>query len=343
MWQPTYSISNKLLRTTRAIGEVLGGLRGQSLRGQRLDKLLLEARALSTFASTSIEGNPLPLTDVRRLLKNTPSQVRDTEREILNYNRALEWVHDQVNQGTFTFTTQSYAHIQGLVVEGLMENPFDVGQLRQKPVVIRDPRVQDRIVFMPPDQGDVAGLCDDLFAFINTSMDDHDPLILAGLFHKQAVIIHPFMDGNGRSTRLMTSALLGMAGFDFWSIFSFESYYHRNVTQYFAAVGEQGDYYDLYDQMDFTFWLEYFADGILDELKRVQKTLPASSPRLEPHHQQVLDFITQHGSLSQREYGQISGRSLAARKQDLARLLDLDLIRKIGTGRATYYVKADQS
>lgn len=166
-------------------------------------------------------------------------------------------------------------------------------------------------------------------------------MLLAGLFHKQAVIIHPFMDGNGRSTRLMTSAILGMAGLDFFPIFSFEAYYNRNVTRYFRMVGEVGDYYDLKDKIEFSNWLEYFAEGILDELKRVQKTLHEQPCRLEPHHRLILKHIEIHGSITQREYGVISDRSLAARKKDFSKLVELGLIQMEGGGRSVYYTKAD--
>ena len=340
MWNPKYTIANRLLRTIREIGETLGAIRSHSLSEAGYTKLAVEARALSSFASTSIEGNPLPLTDVKRLLKNTPNQVRDTEREILNYNRALEWIQVQVDAGTFELSTKTFQTVQGMVVEGLMENPYNIGHIRKKPVVIRDPRIADSVVFMPPNHEDVKSLCDDLFAFIQKNLNELDPVLLAGLFHKQAVIIHPFMDGNGRSTRLMTSSILGMAGLDFWSVFSFEAYYNRNVTRYFKIVGQQGDYYDLKDQIDFTNWLEYFAEGILDELKRVQKSLPTQSPRLEPHHEKILQYLDQNGSITQREYGVISNRSLAARKQDFAKLLEFGLIQKQGGGRSVYYVRA---
>ena len=340
MWNPKYTIANRLLRTIREIGETLGTIRSHSLSEAGYTKLAVEARALSSFASTSIEGNPLPLTDVKRLLKNTPNQIRDTEREILNYNRALEWIQVQVNAGTFTLSTKIFQTVQGMVVEGLMENPYDVGHVRKKPVVIRDPRVADSVVFMPPNHGDVKTLCDDLFAFVHKNLNELDPVLLAGLFHKQAVIIHPFMDGNGRSTRLMASSILGMAGLDFWSVFSFEAYYNRNVTRYFKVVGEQGDYYDLKEQIDFTNWLEYFAEGILDELKRVQKSLSTQSPRLEPHHEKILQYIDKNNSITQREYGAISNRSLAARKHDFAKLVELGLIQKQGGGRSVYYVRA---
>ena len=340
MWSPKYTIRNRLLRTIREIGETLGAINSQPISGQKLARLADDARALSSFASTSIEGNPLPLTDVKRLIKQAPGQIRDTEREVLNYNRALQWVQAKVGSGNFELSTKTLENIQGMVVKELMTNPFDIGHVRKDAVVIRDPRVVDSIVFIPPDHGDLAKLCDGLFAFVQQNLNELDPVLLAGLFHKQMVIIHPFMDGNGRSTRLMTSAILGMAGLNFWSMFSFEAYYNRNVTRYFQMVGESGDYYDLKEKTDFSNWLEYFAEGILDELKRVQKSLPEKSFRLAPHIETILKFIDQHGSITQKEYGLISNRSLAARKKDFAKLIDLGLIRKEGGGRSVYYVRA---
>ncbi len=339
MWHPKYTIRNRLLRTIREIGEVLVEIRNHPISKSKVSSLVIEARALSTFASTNIEGNPLPLTDVKRLLKSAPGHLRDTEREILNYNQALKWVQAQVEADTFELSTETFETIQGMVVDSLMVNPIDIGRIRQKPVVIRDPRAPDNVVFMPPDHKDVSELCENLFHFLRANLSDLDPVLLAGLFHKQAVIIHPFMDGNGRSTRLMASAILGMTGLEFWSLFSFEAYYNRGVIRYFQMVGEQGDHYELRDQIDFTPWLEYFAEGILDELKRVQKSLPAKQIRLEPHHEQILQFLDQHGSITQREYSAICNRSLAARKQDFAKLLELGLIRKEGGGRSVYYVR----
>jgi len=337
-WSPKYQIRNALLLTIREIGETLGAINAAHLSEPALAKLALEAKALSTYASTSIEGNPLPLTDVKRLLKNAPARTRDTEREILNYNKALQWVYDQVTAQKFEISMASFSYIQSMVVDGLMDSDYDIGNIRKKPVVIRDPRKPDNIVFMPPDHGDVQSVLDALMAFIRANLNALEPILLAGLFHKQAVIIHPFMDGNGRSTRLMTTAILGMAGIDIFRILSFEAYYNRNVTRYFQMVGENGDYYDLKDDTDFTQWLEYFAEGILDELKRVQKSLPKQAPRLEAHHQAILDYIEEHGSINQSEYGAISNRSLAARKKDFARLVQLGLIEAVGGGRSQYYI-----
>jgi hypothetical protein len=71
--------------------------------------------------------------------------------------------------------------------------------------------------------------------------------------------------------------------------------------------------------------------------------LPAQSsikPRLEPHHQQILDYIQQQGSITQREHSDISNRSLASRKLDFEKLIMLNLITMKGIERGTYYALA---
>jgi Fic family protein len=338
-WQPEYTLTNKLIFTMRRIGEALGEIKTMALTPATLARLELESRALSTHASTSIEGNPLPLTDVKRLLKAEPAHLRDTQREILNYNAALRRIHEDVKSGAFRLNVDALTAIQAIVVDGLMNNLQHVGRLRREGVLIRDPRQPGVVIYIPPDHKDVPGLVEDTFDFVTVRAGEIDPIILAGLFHRQCVIIHPFMDGNGRTTRLLTTATLGQGGLEIFEIFAFENYYNRDVTRYFQAVGLQGDYYELAPSIDFTAWLEYFADGILDELRRVQGTIPSVGPaRLEEHHRRLLTYISENGSINQREYGQISNRSLPARKQDFQRLLQQGLIERRGAGRSTYYV-----
>lgn len=336
-----YTITDKILSTIRQIVESMGKIKAADITGDNLVKLERQARVLSSFASTSIEGNPLPLTDVKKLLKNSPTQIRDTEKEVLNYNKALVYINKKVKAEKFKLSHEEINHIQAIVVDGLMENSEDIGKYRKRPVIIRDPRSANDVRFIPPDYKDVTPLMDGLINFINSSIGAIDPILLSGLFHKQHVIIHPFMDGNGRTTRLITTALLGVNGLDLFEIFSLENYYNQNVTKYFDYVGAIGDYYENAQDLDFTRWLEYFSQGILDELKRVQKTLPEFTQplRLEKHHKDILKYIEKHSSISQREYAQISNRSLAARKKDFKKLIDLNLIESKGRGKAVFYVR----
>jgi len=134
-------------------------------------------------------------------------------------------------------------------------------------VVVYEPRSQD-VVYLPPNHEDVPALMPSLIAFVEKNRGILEPRLLDGLFHKQMVGIHPFMDGNGRTTRLATKLLLAGLGLNTFTLFSFENYYNQNVTRYFQNVGLFGDYYDLAPDLDFTPWLVYFAEGILDELLR---------------------------------------------------------------------------
>ena len=212
-------------------------------------------------------------------------------------------------------------------------------------MVVNDPRT-GQIKYLPPDVKDVELLMKDLIEFINGNRDKIDHLILAGIFHKQMVLIHPFTDGNGRTTRLATKVLLAEMGLNTLNLFSFENYYNQNVTRYFRMVGEFGNYYDLAAYgIDFTAWLEYFTEGIIDELLRVQKLLPevATSPEteLQSHHLKMLDFIREKGFITDGDYAKLADRAKATRTKDFKKLIDLGLIERKGKGRATYYTQKE--
>lgn len=340
MFQPQYTITDSLLANIKRITSLVNELNNKRFSNIILLELERNARAVSTYASTSIEGNPLPLTEVKKILKTKPAHIRDSEKEILNYNQALQKLNEQLNKGTIIVTVNFILKIQKQVTEGLLPN-FESGYLREKPVVVNDPRT-GQVVYLPPDIKDVANLMEDLVAFIHNHKKKIDPLILAGIFHKQMVIIHPFMDGNGRTTRLVTKALLAAMGLNTFNLFSFENYYNNNVTKYFQTVGEFGNYYELAEKVDFTNWLEYFTEGIIDELLRVQKLLPEVSispgSQLQSYHLKILEYIQKKGFITDKDYAKITDRAKATRALDFQKLIELGLIERKGKGRATYYI-----
>lgn len=339
MFQPRYTITDKLLANIKKINTLVIELNHRHFSHTVLVEFEREARAISAFASTSIEGNPLPLTDVKHILKSKPENVRASEREVLNYNQALEHLNRSLKKQPLDLERKLILYIHRQVLGGLMPD-FVCGKLRQSPVFVNNPKT-GVTVYLPPDQKDVSKLVDELTTFIKKARGSVDPLILAGIFHKQFVIIHPFLDGNGRTTRLLTKVLLADMGIDTFHLFSFENYYNRNVTNYFHHVGVQGNYYELVAMIDFTPWLEYFTDGIIDELLRVQKELVrvVSTPRteLKPHYQQIFDFIEEKGSISDRDYARLTRRAKATRTLDFKTLIAHGSIERKGKGRATYY------
>lgn len=339
MFIPKYTITDQLLANIKRISILIGELNNRRFSRVILLELEKNAREVSAYASTSIEGNPLPLTEVKKLLKSKPVNARDSEREVLNYNQALTDLGARFNDKSFSLTLSSIITIHKQVVAGLLPK-YEAGKIRQKPVVVNDSR-SGQVVYLPPDVNAVEKLMNDLVAFINDSQHNIDPLILAGIFHKQMVIIHPFMDGNGRTTRLVTKALLAKMRLNTFDLFSFENYYNKNVTKYFETVGEYGDYNELVNNIDFTPWLEYFTGGIIDELLRVQELLSkaGNSPetKLESYHQSILTFIRENGFIRDRDYAKLTERAKATRALDFQKLLSLGMIVRKGKGRSTYY------
>ena len=340
MLQPRYTITNNLLASIKRINYLVHELNNRRFPNVVLLELERNAREVSVFASTSIEGNPLPLTEVKKILKLKPAHIRDSEKEVLNYNQALQDLNNQLKVGAVKLSLNLILKIQKKVTERLLPI-FESGQLREKPVVVNDPRT-GQAVYLPPDVKNVKPLMEDLIEFANAAKEKIDPLILAGIVHKQMVIIHPFMDGNGRTTRLVTKALLAAMGLNTFNLFSFENYYNQNVTKYFQTVGEFGNYYELVEKIDFSNWLEYFTEGIIDELLRVEKLLPkiAVSPenQLKPHHLKIIEYVRETGFIADRDYAKLVSRAKATRTQDFKKLLTLGLIERKGRGKATYYV-----
>lgn len=336
MFTPKYSISNLLLSNIKRINTLIIELNYRRFPQPVLMEFEETARAISVYASTSIEGNPLPLTEVKKILKSQPQHIRDSEREVLNYNQTL----NILNQPNLRLSLPLILDIHKQVTQGLLP-AIDCGKIRKRPVVVNDPR-NGNPVYLPPDVEDVKPLMKDLVDFITDHRDRIDALILAGIFHKQMVIIHPFIDGNGRTTRLATKVLLAEMGLNTFNLFSFENFYNQNITRYFQTVGEVGNYYDLVEQIDFTPWLEYFTEGLIDELLRVQKLLPeverTPETHLQPYHIKILETIRERGFITDRDYAKLVERAKATRALDFKKLISLGMIERKGRGRATYYI-----
>ncbi|MEI7891416.1 MAG: Fic family protein [bacterium] len=339
MFNPKYTISNRLLANIKRITEIVAGLNSRSFSGVILAELEKRAREISAFSSTSIEGNPLPLTDVKRLLKNKPEHIRDSEKEVLNYNKILIELNDSIKNQEQFFDLSLILKIQKTVTEDLIEKHRS-GKIRQEPVFVNNPKTR-KTVYLPPEHAEVPELMSELIKWTTENENKIDSLILAGVFHKQMVIIHPFVDGNGRTARLATKVLLAKMGLNTFNLFSFENYYNQNVSKYFQEVGLLGNYYDINDAIDFTSWLEYFTDGIIDELLRVEKQLgqEAASPEneLKIFHKKIIAYIEKHGFISDRDYAKLTDRAKPTRNLDFRKLIELNMIEKQGNGKATYY------
>ena len=339
MFSPHYTITHQLLTNIKRINALITELNNKHFPHVVLLELERAAREVSAYASTSIEGNPLPLTEVKKILKSTPTHIGESEKEVLNYNAALQMLNKKLQKKPLSLSLELILSIHQHVMLDLLP-AFETGNVRQRPVVVNDPRT-NQVIYLPPNVEDVKPLMTDLLDFASENYNKIDPLILSGIIHKQMVIIHPFIDGNGRTTRLITKVALAQMGLNTFNLFSFENYYNKNVTRYFQNVGEQGDYYELKNHIDFTNWLEYFTEGIIDELLRIQKNtlLIVTSPdtQLQKHHQKMIEFIHDKGFIKDSDYAKLVDRARATRTLDFQKLIKLGIIERKGKGKATYY------
>lgn len=339
MFNPKFNITQKLLTNIKQIAVLVAELNNKSFPQTVLLELEKNAREVSSHSSTSIEGNPLPLTVVKKILKTKPENIRDSEQEVLNYNLALEKLNKLIQSKERYLGLNLILEIQRIVTYKLL-NKVHSGKIRKEPVFVNDPRAR-KIVYWPPDHQGVEQLLDELIKYISKNERKIDPLILAGIFHKQFVIVHPFIDGNGRTVRLITKLILANMGLNTFNLFSFENYYNQNVIKYFQKVGVVGNYYDIKDKLDFTEWLEYFTDGIIDELLRVGTELKNLSvtpdTTLEQYHKKLLEHIKKHGYITDKLYSSLTDRAKATRSLDFQKLINLGLIERFGKGKATYY------
>lgn len=335
MFRPKYDVTNKIVLNIHEIGEVIGVLNTRRFSRLVLVKMEREAAALSAHSSTSIEGNPLRLTSVKQLLKKKPEKIAESQREVLNYNDALKSLNASLRRKKIRLTDGLITGVQRRVVKGLVHG-YDCGHYRKTAVFVND-TLKRVTIYWPPDWQDVPQLMKELETFVNKNVGTIDPLILAGLFHKQFAIIYPFIDGNGRTARLVTKTILARLGIDTFKLFSFENYYDQHLSDYFQLVGALGNYYDISDGIDYTDWLEFFTDGILNELNRVLTALQNQQPRTMKTLGKIFDYIDEHGSITMSEYAQITDRKRATRIKDFKRLVEQDLLDRAGRGRATYY------
>src|SRR3989344_3444683 len=120
MFKPRYSISERLLANIKKINSLVFELNSRRFADVVLFELERSAREVSSYASTSIEGNPLPLTEVKKILKSKPVYIRDSEKEVLNYNQALKDLNMKLDSGEVSISLKLLLDIQKQVTQGLL-------------------------------------------------------------------------------------------------------------------------------------------------------------------------------------------------------------------------------
>jgi cell filamentation protein, protein adenylyltransferase len=272
-FQPSFRITHRMTAGLTRIERARGFLEAARLSEDWLEMMRSRAFVLEAHHTTHIEGTRLTLEQAERLLAGEAVAGADPDdtRELLNYRDAFEFVSGYLNDGG-PVTEGLIREIHRRLVAGVRGGSAAPGEYRRVQNYVVN-AATGQTVYTPPPPFDVPPLMAELVAWLNTTSEIH-PVLVSGIAQFQLVHIHPFVDGNGRTSRLLSTLCLYRAGYDFKRLFSISEYYDRNRTSFYAAlqsVREQG--------MDLTGWLDFFVEGLatqMDELtergKRVIRT-----------------------------------------------------------------------
>lgn len=310
MFQPRYHISHPLLATLKRVAVQVYALNRQ--RPTETTVTALREEALDSAAAAVGRGNELAGANYRRtLLELGRSPAADFDLALLLR------IHFRLGAGIL---------------------PDDQrGRLRRE---VRQAGAGEPD-YQPPEPRVAPVLLNDLVSFVDEQRPTLDPLLLAGIFCRQLLLIRPFESGNEPVAWLATRILLSGLGLERLDLLSLEHRFQGDREEYLAALGARGNYYALAGALDFTPWLVYFAQmcslELADLAERYRQHQATPDTALQAHHRALLEYVDEHGFITDKQYAGLTDRAKATRSLDFKKLLELGLLVREGRGRGTYY------
>ncbi len=350
-FEPRFTITNAITAALAEIERARGFLEGAALADAWVEAMRAAAFVREAHHTTHIEGTRLTLADAAAVLagRDVPGADPDDAREVLNYREAFAFVSAYFSDGGRPGELRPIAErlileIRRRLVAGVRGGSAAPGEYRRVQNYVID-AATGATIYTPPPTADVPRLMAELVAWLNRPSDTH-PVIVSGIAQFQLVHIHPFLDGNGRTSRLLSTLCLYRAGYDFKRLFTLSEYYDRDRTAFYGAL--QGV---RRAQMDLTGWIEFFANGLATQLAEVkqqgelairQDTL-ARRHGLTERQTRALGHALQHGRITIAEcqalIPKVSRRTL---QRDLRVLVEKGLLhRRVGTNRLEYVLVDD--
>lgn len=349
MYKPNYKITDELLNLIAQIEAVRSKVSDSYILPEREIEMRYRATVEATHSSTSIEGNPLNIKQVAKVLSDKTPLTRHqyAEIEVKNYKKAIDFI-DKRKESDEKMTTKDILAVHKIITEGLLDEER-TGKWRKNSVYIENQ--QEEVLYTAPAPNQVKNEIEELLEWLSSESYKIHPVIAAAIFHFQLVSIHPFADGNGRSTRVLTMLYLGLREYDFRSALVLDSYYSSDKKAYYNALHDvQGDKYDIAVKANLDQWIIYFTDGFLVSANVLfaEVTLLSSAIQNGPFMQRIsrdeadlLSYIKQFGSISVSEaesvLPNVSRRTI---QRKLKNLVDEGLVELDGaTHEAKYILK----
>src|SRR3989344_8188687 len=345
MFNPTFVITNKILTNISKIEAAEEVIKHSPLLPLWEKQFKEEALIRSAYHGTHIEGNNLHKDDAKDILmgKDVIGRPRDIQ-EIINYRKVIEFIDDEANKKIDKISEQIIKKLHRILTDKIL-TADGLGEYRTKQVIIRN-SANGEVTFRPPPPIEVSFLMREFVYWLNR--DDKDklhPVLKAGIAHHELVRIHPFLDGNGRVSRVLATLILFLGGYDIRRFFSLEEYYDKDAVSYYQNLQKASS-------GDLVSWLEYFTFGAAVEFEKIkEKVLKLSQDvklkekfggkhiYLTERQVKIIEYIREVGYLQNQIFPSLFPNiSEDSVLRDLQELIKKGLIKKVGSTKAARYV-----
>lgn len=341
----TLVITSTILARIAEIDEFKGAWQALgTLAPERLAALRRVATIESIGSSTRIEGSKLSDQEVQRLLSNLEIKTFDTrdEQEVVGYSEVMETVFEAWDHITISENHILQLHRDLLKYSDKDERHRGAYKTSSNSVAaFDDTGAQIGIVFETATPFDTPRLMTELLNWYNAAAQERDlhPLIAIGIFVVVFLEIHPFQDGNGRLSRVLTTLSLLRAGYAYVPYSSLESVIEQSKEGYYLALRQtQGTIRSA--EPDWTPWLEFFLSALQKQMLRLrtrverEKLMMGAMPELAA---KLYELTREHGRLTMADAVKLTGANRNTLKQHFRALVHDGYLELHGQARGAWY------
>lgn len=341
----TLQITPEILSLIARIDEFKGAWRALgTLAPDRLSALRRVATIESIGSSTRIEGSKLSDREVEKLLSNLAIKTFDTrdEQEVAGYAELMDLVFSSWQD--IPFTENHIKQLHQILLRHSEKDERHRGEYKTNSnsvVAFDENGVQIGIVFETATPFDTPRLIADLIGWVAQEREKAQlhPLLVTAIFVVVFLEIHPFQDGNGRLSRVLTTLLLMQAGYAYVPYSSLESVIELNKEAYYLALRQtQGTIRT--QAPNWQPWLVFFLRSLTEQVRRLEKKVErekivlAALPALSL---KIVEFAREHGRVTMAEAIKLTGASRNTLKQHLRNLVERGHFSQHGSGRGVWY------
>ncbi|RYF98788.1 MAG: Fic family protein [Chitinophagaceae bacterium] len=340
-------ISPGILATVAEIEEFRGTWRalGQ-LAAERLNLLKKVATIESIGSSTRIEGSKLTDSEVEKLLSilSTHSSSSRDEQEVIGYSEVMDLIFQ--NYDLITISENYIKQLHGQLLKHSDKDSWHKGEYKKSANHVEAFDASGNslgIVFETSSPFETPLRMQQLVDWANQTLSEKSlhPLLVAAIFIVEFLAIHPFQDGNGRLSRVLTTFILLRSGYAYIPYSSLEAIIEANKDRYYLALRQTQSTLSHTDP-DWQPWISFFLQSLKKQKDRLQvkmdreKMLAANLPELAL---QITELVKSTGRITIKELVSLTKGNRNTIKKHLELLVNNNHIVKNGEGKGSWYSK----